>query len=230
MNDSSPQPHYCSTAAYDLFAQQVQDLEAEGALLRAAIAIAMHEMPELDYRVIEDQITEISNEILSRVHSDNPRALVSHAHQVLFEEQGFQGNQENYYDPGNSYIPQVLATRRGIPITLALVYKEVLERIGMSVTGINAPGHFLASVWLDGRPMIVDAFSGGRVMSRADAYDRIEALLGHIDRRQDLLKPATSHGWLARILQNLQVVFGQSRQQNSLAAMLELSELLTNDE
>ena len=149
MNDSAPQPHYCSTAAYDLFAQQVQDLEAEGALLRAAIAIAMHEMPELEYQVIEDQITEISNEILSRVHSDNPRALVSHAHQVLFEEQGFQGNQENYYDPGNSYISQVLATRRGIPITLALVYKEVLERIGMSVTGISTVFRRLVSI----RPM-----------------------------------------------------------------------------
>lgn len=229
MNRSTPKPHYCNAAAHELFAAQVKDLDAEGALLRAAVAISMHDMPTVDYRAVEDQLDQLANRVLSRVHSDNARALIAHAHQVLFEEEGFQGNQENYYDPGNSYIPQVLSTRRGIPITLSLVYKEVLERLGLSVTGTNAPGHFLASVWLDGRPLIVDAFSGGKALSRAEAYDRIEDLLGHVDRSTDLLKPATNRGWLARILQNLQVVFGQSRQQGSLAAMLELSSLLTTD-
>lgn len=230
MSQSTPKPHYCSETAYELFAAQVQDIEADGALLRAAVAISLYELPTADYRTVEDQLDQLADRILSQVNSDNPRALVAHAHQVLFEEEGFRGNHENYYDPANSYIPQVLATRRGIPITLTLVYKEVLERIGLPVTGTNSPGHFLASVWLDGKPMIVDTFAGGRALARAEAYDLIEALLGRVDRSKDLLQPATNHGWLARILQNLQVVFGQSRQQSALAAMLELSSLLSSAE
>lgn len=230
MSQSTPKPHYCSDTAYQLFAAQVKDLEADGALLRAAVAISLNDLPTADYRTVEDELDQLANRILSQVSSGNPRALIAHAHRVLFEEDGFRGNHENYYDPANSYVPQVLATRRGIPITLALVYKEVLERIGLSVTGINSPGHFLASVWLDGRPMIVDPFAGGRALSRAEAYDLIEALLGRVDRSRDLLPPATNHGWIARILQNLQIVFGQSRQQGALAAMLELSSLLSTDE
>ena len=176
-----------------------------------------------------DGADQLANQVLTRVSSDDPHALISHTHQVLFEEEGFQGNQENYFDPANSYIPRVLETKLGIPITLTLIYKEVLDRVGLSVTGTNAPGHFLASVWLDGRPMIVDPFAGGRVLSRAEAYDLIERLVGRTNRTEDLLQPATNHGWITRILHNLQVVFGQSRQQAALGAMLELNSLLSSD-
>src|SRR5690606_1925932 len=120
----------------------------------------------------------------------------------------------------------VLETRRGIPITLSLVYKEVLERLGLSVAGTNAPGHFLTSVWADGRPILVDAFTRGRVLSRAEAYERIEKLVGPVDRGTECLAAATNHGWIARILQNLLVVFGRARRQAALAAMLELQDVL----
>ncbi|MCB9870061.1 MAG: hypothetical protein H6836_07950 [Planctomycetes bacterium] len=223
-------PHYCNDAAFELFAAQVADLDAEGALLRAAVAIAMCDLPDADYLEVERRLDGLARQVLERVHSDNPKALLAHAHAVLFETEGFRGNLENYHDPRNSYIPAVLDTRRGIPITLTLIYKEVLERLGLSVEGTNAPGHFLASVWLDGRPMLVDVFARGRVLSRAEAYDRIEDVLGTVDRAKDLLQPATNRGWLARMLQNLLVVFGRSRQQAAAAAMLELQELLTQTE
>ena len=223
-------PQYCLEAAYDLFAAQLQDLDADGALLRAAVAISMHEMPEVDYLAIEDRLQGMANRILSRVHSDNPKALLAHAHAVLFDEERFIGNVENYYDPANSYIPDVLESRRGIPITLALIYKEVLERVGLQVVGTNSPGHFLASVWIDGNPMLVDPFTRGRVLTREEAHARIIELVGSLESDTDLLRPATNRGWIARILQNLLVVFGQSRQQAALAAMLELQSMLTATE
>jgi regulator of sirC expression with transglutaminase-like and TPR domain len=223
-------PQYCLENAYDLFAAQLQDLDADGALLRAAVAISMHEMPEVDYRQVEDRLQGLANRVLARVRSDNPKALLAHAHAVLFDEEKFIGNVENYYDPANSYIPAVLESKRGIPITLCLIYKEVLERVGLHVVGTNSPGHFLASVWVDGNPMIIDPFTRGRVLSRAEAHDRIMELVGTIDDETDLLKAASNRGWLGRILQNLSVVFGQSRLQASLAAMLELQSLLTHSD
>lgn len=223
-------PAYCRDEAFDLFAAQVADLDAENALLRAAVSISMHALPDIDYRAVEDRLQGMADRILARVSSDDPKALLSHAHVVLFEEEQFIGNVENYYDPLNSFIPAVLERKRGIPITLTLIYKEVLERIGLNVAGTNSPGHFLASVWIDGRPMLVDAFTRGRVLSRDEAYARMAELVGDVDRSLDLLQPATNRGWLARILQNLLVVYGQSQQQSELAAMLELQSLLTNNE
>lgn len=220
-------PQYCLEAAYDLFAAQVVDLDAPGALLRGAVAISMHEMPHVELSDVEDQLQTLANRILGRVHSDNPKALLAHAHAVLFEEEGFIGNVENYYDPANSYLPAVLESRRGSPISLTLVYKEVLERIGLHVAGTNSPGHFLAKVWIDGAPMLVDSFTRGRVLSRDEAQAQIIELVGPVDDGRELFAAATNRGWLARILQNLLVIFGQSRQQAPLAAMLELQTLLT---
>ena len=245
MNAFTPRPHYCNDVAFSRFAEQVANLDAGGALLRAAVAISIHdaeEMQDTDHGsveiavefavefAVEKQLQDLADRILARVHSDDERALLAHAHAVLFDEENFIGNVENFFDPHNSYIPDVLQTRRGIPITLTLIYKEVLERLGLTVAGINSPGHFLASVWIDGRPMLVDTFTRGRVLTRDEAYDRIGALIGDVDRDRDLLPPATNAAWLARLLQNLIVVFGQSRQRSALAAMLELQSLLAHSQ
>ena len=71
---------------------------------------------------------------------------MAHLHDVLFDVVGFVGNVDDYYNPANSYLPNVLRTRRGLPITLVLIYKCVAEQLGLTVRGINSPGHFLASV------------------------------------------------------------------------------------
>jgi regulator of sirC expression with transglutaminase-like and TPR domain len=228
MTASTPRPHYCNQVAYDLFARESRNLDAKGALLRAAVAVAMHDAPDTDLEQVERRIDDLAQRVLDRLRGRDPRALVAQAHFVLFDEEKFTGNTENYYDPGNSYLPTVLETRRGIPITLSLLYKEVLERVGVPVEGTNAPGHFLATVQLDGRPMIVDTFARGRVLSRREACDRIEKMLGKVDRDADLLPRATNVGWLLRILQNLEVVFSQSRRMSALAAMMELHHLLTD--
>ncbi len=79
----------------------------------------------------------------SRVSSGNPKALIARLHQVLFDERGFTGNADDYYAPENSYLPCVLESRRGIPVTLSLIYKSVAQRVGLSARGINTPAHFL---------------------------------------------------------------------------------------
>lgn len=226
MTASTPRPHYCNPAAYELFAESIVDLEKDGNLLRAAVGLAMHEMPEVDVQQVEHEIDGLAAKVLARVHSDDPKALLTHAHEVLFIDEDFLGDVDDYHNPQNSYIPAVLARRRGLPITLGLLYKEVLERVGLSVEGCNAPGHFLCSVWCDSRPMLVDTFTRGRILSRSEAYARMEQMVGPLDAGRDYLRRASGRAWLARILQNLMVRFGETRQQRPLAAMLELQGLL----
>ena len=161
-----------------------------------------------------------------RLRSDDPRAILAHAHAVMFDEARFRGNVKDYYNPRNSYLPAVLADRLGLPITLTLVYKSVLEALGLRVVGVNAPGHFLAGVvgepptegFEAGRPgvaMVVDPFHGGRVLNRPEAFRLIEqAAGGGVPHDESLLHPATHEQWLTRLIQNLIACFdrlGQAR-------------------
>jgi regulator of sirC expression with transglutaminase-like and TPR domain len=157
-------------------------------------------------------------------------------HDVLFDVVGFVGNVEDYYNPANSYLPDVLSTHRGLPITLVLIYKCVAEKLGLAVQGINSPGHFLAAVRGDQAVdspaksagwMYVDPFYGGRVLNQNDVCRRIVDTTG-----RDLIDPsmwlaAASHRqWLSRMLNNLQAIFAHTGRERDMYAMLELQELL----
>ena len=171
---------------------------------------------------------EIAAEIAGRVSSGNRRALIAQLHAVLFDELGLAGNTENYYAPENSYLPKVLETRRGLPVTLSLVYKSVAQRIGLNARGINSPVHFLAAVELDGSWMIVDPFHDGRVLARDEVFDRLEKLAGApIARSDELLSTATHIEWLARIVRNLEQVFQRTGRQMDMLAMRELLSLVS---
>jgi regulator of sirC expression with transglutaminase-like and TPR domain len=222
-------PIHCRPAAYALFAAQVPVLDSGQGLLRAAVAMSMHELHEVDLHAIEASLDHLAQAVRCRIKSHQPQAILAHTHDVLFEEEGFAGNTADYYNPANSYVPAVLRTRRGLPITLTLVYKCVLERLGMRVRGINAPGHFLAGVeGGDGTAMLlIDPFSSGQALSRDEALERAESVVGvAVPRTDEFLAPATHRQWLARMLYNLQHLFAQNGRAGDLAAMLELSALL----
>jgi len=229
------EPVHCRPEAFELFAAQVPVIETGEGLLRAAVAMAMHELDRATPAAVEARLQGLADRVRSRVRSTQAEAVLAHAHDVLFEEEGFAGNTEHYYLPINSYLPTVLETRRGLPITLTLIYKNVIERLGVRVQGINAPGHFLAGVQVgpgaDSPPMLVDPFSGGQVLSREEAFTRIDQTAGAMVPRSDrLLSPATHRQWLARMLFNLQHVFARNARPNDMAAMLELAGLLQVEE
>lgn len=223
-------PTHCQPAAFELLRAQLERIETDDGLLAGACAIALHGLHELVVGDVSHQIDEIATSVRRRVRGDDPRALVAHAHDVLFEDLGFHGDTEDYYDPINSYLPCVLERRRGIPITLSLIYKLVLGRLGVAVHGINAPGHFLVRVVTNGttRPMLVDPFARGRVLTIVEALERIRQVVGpkaELDR--DLLPLATHRVWLARMLRNLMNVFHARQRADDHGAMAELHELLT---
>lgn len=223
---SIPTPKYCRPQAHAYFAAQMPIINTTQGLMRAAIGLSMHQMDGVDPLVIEAKVTRLADRVRQRVHGRQPQALLAHLHDILFEEEQFAGNSQDYHNPSNSYLPAVLELRRGLPITLTLIYKCVAEQIGLRVHGLNSPGHFLAAVDLDDERMIIDPFFAGESLSREEAYERIQRVVGEIPADETLLAVATHRQWIARMLINLQNVFEQQGEKQDRAAMLELYGLL----
>jgi regulator of sirC expression with transglutaminase-like and TPR domain len=238
MNQPLSTPAYCRIPAYAAFAHELPRIETTRGLFRAAFAIAQHDRPTEQVQQAESVIETLAEMVRRRVHSPNTQARLAHLHDVLFEVVGLRGNVEDYYDPANSYVPDVLRTRRGLPIALVLIYKCVGEGVGLTVHGINAPGHFLAAVdGADGRRtpaesspwMYVDPFYGGEMLDEHDIHQRIAETTGQeIPPSPQWIARATGRQWLARMLVNLQAAFASLGRERDLLAMQELQALLDN--
>lgn len=183
-------------------------------LMEAAISIAQDEVPDLDTQGVLADIDRLADSLKRRIPSDAPGVQkLRWLNLFFFKELGFAGNTNDYYDPANSYIHRVLATRRGLPITLALVYIELATSIGLTARGISFPGHFLIKLRLQAGKqngeVVIDPFTG-RSLSREDLdellvpYRTSRGLEGEFEIPLGLfLQPASSREVLTRMLRNL---------------------------
>jgi regulator of sirC expression with transglutaminase-like and TPR domain len=224
-------PLCCSPRSFNLLARQASTINSPDALLQGAIAIAMHQMEDVDPSAVDATLQEYADTVRSRVRGSQPQALLAHLHEFLFDELQFCGNTDDYYNPGNSYLPAVLETKRGLPITLSLVYKLLAERLGLRAWGVGLPGHFLIGVEMNGSPTLIDPFSQGRVLTPDEAHSRLQEMFGpEVQWSSELLRPASNRHWLTRILQNLLNVFGSTNHFADVAAVLEMEMLLWPDQ
>ncbi len=220
-------PICCRKRAFGLLAAQIASIESPDALIAGAVALAVHQNEKANFDAVDAQLQEFADAVRSRVRGTQPQAILAHLHDVLFEEGGFYGNTSDYYSTANSYLPDVLQTRCGLPITLSLIYKNVAERLGLRASGIALPGHFLAGVVVNDRLMLVDAFYGGRILTRVEAHERMQQVYGpEVEWSDDLLAPTSNRQWLTRMLQNLLNTFATAGQYAEVAAMLEMEMLL----
>jgi regulator of sirC expression with transglutaminase-like and TPR domain len=221
--------------ALDYFASLVA--EDEGLpLLEAAIAVAQHDFPRLDTQATLAAIDALAARLNQRIARDAaPMQRLRLLNRFFFQELGFSGNVNDYYDPRNSYVHCVLETRRGIPITLALVYVELATQIGLKACGISFPGHFLAKVHMPQGEIVIDPFTG-QSMSR----DALEALLVPYRRRtgktggsepllRDFLQAAAPRQVIARMLRNLKEIFRGSQDAARLLGIAERLVILLPD-
>jgi regulator of sirC expression with transglutaminase-like and TPR domain len=217
----------CRPHAFQLFRRQLPVLDTTTGLLHGATAIAMHALDDIDPGDVECRIRALAQRVLGRVRGRGTEARLAHLHDVLFEEEGFHGNQDDYYNPMNSYVPSVLQHRCGIPITLSLIYKVVAEQLDLRVEGVNAPGHFLVRVLTDDGWMLIDPFFRGGVLTDDEAYERMEKVTGRsVPRVGRYLGKASHSQWLSRMLVNLQHIFAVRDRRQDLVAMSELQFLL----
>jgi len=182
-------------------------------LVEAAVAIAQDDDPQLDTQTVLSKIDHLADRLKRRVPADaGPRQRLRTLNHFFFQELGFAGNVNNYYDPGNSLLSTVLETRRGIPITLAVLYIELATQIGLTARGVSFPGHFLVKLKLSEGEMVIDPFTG-QSLSREQLdelltpYRRSQGLTGDFDMPLGLfLQAAPARDVLARMLRNLKEI------------------------
>jgi len=182
-------------------------------LLEAAVSIAQDEFPELDVQTVLGDMDQLLARLRRRCPSDagalqRLRAL----NQFFFRDLGFGGNVNNYYDPENSYLNVVLRTRRGIPITLAVLWLELAQGLGLKAMGVNFPGHFMVKVNLPNGQVVIDPFTGQslsreELSERLEPYKRRNGLVDEFDVPVGLyLQAAPGRDILARMLRNLKEI------------------------
>lgn len=209
----------------DRFDAIVARSEAELNLAEAALLIAAEEYPDLDVRGYLRKLDAMADEVRGSFVGDAevPRRVVRALNAYLFTQLGFAGNTENYSDPRNSYLNDVLDRRIGIPITLSVIYIEVGRRLGLRVDGVSFPGHFLVKVGIDAGEILIDPFFKGALLGEGDLRARLRRVFGADEAVQALL-PSFLHAAdkrqvLARMLRNLRAVLAAlERYDRALAA------------
>lgn len=196
----------------EYFAALVRD-DAAFPLLEATAAIAMDEYPDGDVQQVLGEVDQMLHRLRRRLPADaGPVHRLRVLNQFFFHELGFGGNVNHYYDPDNSYLQEMLRTRRGIPITLAVLWLELAQGLGLQARGVNFPGHFMVKVNLPQGQVVLDPFTG-HSLSREDLSERLEPY----KRRQGLvdefdvpvglyLQSAAPRDILARVLRNLKEI------------------------
>ena len=193
------------------FQRLVENIELQD-LAEIALAIAQQDRPELDLAQSRETLTELASDFQEMVAQKESNSSVDHARNLcgfIFEKHGFHGNDEEYYDPDNSYLDRLLNLRRGIPISLALLYIHIGRTAGLDVQGIGFPGHFLVGVYQESECTLIDPFAG-RVVTSAGLTDLLRQQRGDsavIDEAHT--QPVAARDIVLRLINNLRAIYQQ---------------------
>jgi regulator of sirC expression with transglutaminase-like and TPR domain len=194
---------------------------------QASLLIAREEYPDLEVGDYLARLDEMAGAIRERLKGgEGAASQIAHINRLLFEELGFRGNREEYYDPRNSFLNDVLDRRVGIPISLSTIYIEVGRRIGCPLAGVAFPGHFLVRYL--GREVtteiLIDPFNRGLILTEDECRRRLlETYRGQVEFRAEFLKRARTKDILERMLNNLKAIY---QGQRDFHRALQVQELL----
>lgn len=211
------------TSVLDYFASLVAEDDSLP-LTETALAIAQDAYPDVDLQATLAEIDELALRLKRRVPQEaGMTEKIGVLNRFFFRELGFAGNLNDYYDPDNSHLNTVLKRRRGIPISLAVLYMELGEQIGVPVHGVSFPGHFLMRVTLPEGDVMLDPTTG-QSLSEAQMVEMLEPYLSHVTESlgsalRMLLQPATGREIIARMLRNLKAVYLQTERWQRLLAV-----------
>lgn len=201
-------------------------------LAQAALLVACEEEPYFEPSRYRARLYELGLEARERVERLERQGgePVLALNDYLFTELGLGGNQENYYDARNSLLHHVIERRRGIPITLSIIYMEVGRRAGLWTEGVGLPGHFIVRVRERAESLagtLVDPFHG-QIVDREDCQQRLDQVYGGQLRLNEAhLRPATSREILVRLLRNLKAIYVQAALYQQAASIVERILLLS---
>lgn len=193
--------------------------DGEIPLDRTALLIARTEYPDLDHARYLSELDRLSGTARRRLPaSRDSLGIVQVLNTLLVEEEGYRGNQDDYYDPRNSFLNDVMDRKLGIPITLCILYLEVARRLAFPLTGVSFPGHFLVRHKSAERDFLVDPFNRGEILLPGDLPGRLATLFGQKAAEEILAKhnnrlpenfvaDATPRDILLRLLTNLREIY-----------------------
>jgi regulator of sirC expression with transglutaminase-like and TPR domain len=205
-------PHMTRLEAIrDQFTRMVEGPEKRIDLVEAAVLIARTAFPDLSSSACTEPLDRWAERLQQRLGvSPSAGAILEHLNRILFDEEGFRGDQANYYDPQNSFINRVLERRLGIPITLSIVYSEVGRRAGFPLHGIALPGHFIAGLFHVSGMLFIDPFNQGEILTDAECRRTIEVRYGAKAALDTAWRiPAGPKTILKRMLRNLKGIYHQ---------------------
>jgi regulator of sirC expression with transglutaminase-like and TPR domain len=180
-------------------------------LAEAALAIAAEEYPHVDPVRYVARLNTLATRV--RIHAPEPlraASVLMAVRTVLFDEEKFRGNDEDYYDPRNSFLNEVIDRKLGIPITLSLLFMEVSRRAGLPLQGVAFPGHFLVKYAPEGEgapEVFIDAYNGGEVLSGDECLARFKAASHGRPVEPHHLEAVGQKQILARMLHNLKRIY-----------------------
>ncbi|MGA9521807.1 MAG: transglutaminase-like domain-containing protein [Myxococcaceae bacterium] len=174
----------------------------------AALAVAALEYPSLDIERTQDHLDRLARRVVAaRTDSWTPVDQVEALRTVLVEEEDLRGNEARYHDPENSFINRVLDQKRGIPISVSVVWLEVARRAGIPLYGVGFPGHFLVAIGRDGGRLVVDPFNGGKLLSTEDCEALLRQVVPEARLSDALFAPTPVREIVWRMLMNLKRIY-----------------------
>lgn len=189
-------------------------------LARGALLIGLEEYPHLIIEEYLARLDELAEKARGKFSPGEPDVFrLGHVQSVLFDEEGFTGDRQNYFNPQNAYLNEVLDRKTGLPIMLSVLFTDVAQRVGLHAVGVGLPGHFIVKVQFDLNEVYVDPFNDGVTLTLKE----IDAVLTHnsggqIKLRPDMLKGWTTRQTLERILANLVNIYSRMGDQRRAAA------------
>ena len=210
-------------SARSRFTAVVAQPEPDVELALAALLIAAEEYPQLLPEPYLRRLDLLAERVHDRLSNENaPPIMLQELSRVLFEEEGFRGNTEAYYDPRNSFLNDVLDRRLGIPLTLSILYLEVGWRLGLPLHGVNFPGHFLVRYDGEALKLLVDPFQAGAIRFEDEAQDLLDRVYGGtVTLQPSYLRPADRKDIIVRLLANMKGIYLNTRDDRRALAATE---------
>ncbi|MDR3621518.1 MAG: transglutaminase-like domain-containing protein [Paludisphaera borealis] len=183
--------------------------EPRPSLDRVALEIARDAYPDLRIDAYVEHIDRLAQRIRERCRPDAPTLkTLRQINWVLFIEEGYTGNQENYFDPRNSYLNEVVDRKMGIPISLSVLYWSLADRLGIGLSAANLPAHFMLRLDAADRPVFIDPFHAGEILDLDACQRRLSQLTGgEVTLSEAQIAPCSFRVVVARMLRNLKAVY-----------------------
>ena len=217
--------------AWHNFEQEINKADQDINLAKAALYLSQAEYPYLDIEAYLDKLEQIAHKIEPKLPSTRyPLKVIQVINHHLYQELKFRGNNENYYDPRNSFLNHVIDRRLGIPISLAVVYLDIAKRLNFPMVGIGMPGHFIIRPDFEDAGIFVDVFNQGEILFPQDCEAKLQQLYQQpVKLKPEFLNSVSNRQILSRMLRNLKQIYLHQRDFLRAIAIIDGMLLLSPD-